>query len=156
MVSFGVTIPLAIAPAQRQDRDLAAKLAAVDKAEATLADARRTATTEYRTAASDVRRLGERLERFRQAVLSPAQQRTDAALASYRGNQATLMAVFGSNLRHGFEDWDALNRPYLLLAVLVAGLLFGMVLTVFITRPARRETRNIQSNSSNSRTSRSK
>ena len=60
-------------------------------------------------------------------------------LAAFFFPIATLMAVFGSDLRHGFEDWDALNRPYLLLAVLAAGLLFGMVLTVFITRPARRE-----------------
>lgn len=77
-------------------------------------------------------------------------------LAAFFFPIATLMAVFGSNLRHGFEDWDRLNSPFLLLAILSAGLLCGMILTVFVTRPAKRESRDTYSISSNSRTKRSK
>src|SRR5207248_1973542 len=39
MVTVGVNIPLAVAPAARQDRETASKLALIDKAEAELAEA---------------------------------------------------------------------------------------------------------------------
>jgi cobalt-zinc-cadmium efflux system outer membrane protein len=94
MVSFGVTIPLPIAPESRQDRDTAAKLARVDQAEAGLEEARRAAAGEYAALSSDERRLAERIERFRAAVLTPLQQRSATTLAAYRGNQATLVMLF--------------------------------------------------------------
>lgn len=94
MVSVGVSIPLTMAPAQRQDREIASKLALTDKAEAALAEATRMATGEYRALASDARRLAERVERYRFSVLVPTQQRTAAALASYSANQIPLMTLF--------------------------------------------------------------
>jgi len=94
MVSFGVSIPLQVAPAERQDRETAAKRALVEKAEAELAEATRTAAAEYRALTSDVQRLQERIERYRSAVLTPSRQRTAAAMAVYRSNQATLVSVF--------------------------------------------------------------
>jgi len=94
MVTVGVSIPLQVAPSQRQDRETAARLALVDKAEADLAEATRAATADYRTLAGDAQRLRQRIERFRTAVMVPAQQRTEAALAAYRSNQGTLTALF--------------------------------------------------------------
>jgi cobalt-zinc-cadmium efflux system outer membrane protein len=94
MVSVGVTIPLQVAPAERQDRETAAKLALVDKAEAELAEATRTATAEYRALTSDEQRLKERIERFRSGVVMPAQQRTAVAMAAYRSNQTPLASLF--------------------------------------------------------------
>lgn len=94
MVSFGVTIPLPVAPAARQDRETAAKLALVEKAEAELEEARRAAAGEYAALASDGERLQRRIERFRQGVLAPLAQRTIATLAAYRSNQATLVMLF--------------------------------------------------------------
>ncbi|MFN3809044.1 MAG: TolC family protein [Roseateles asaccharophilus] len=94
MVSVGISIPLPVARAQRQDRDIAAKLALTDKAEAALAEALRVATGEYRALASDARRLAERAERYRSAVLAPAQQRMAAVLAGYRSNQVPLTTLF--------------------------------------------------------------
>ena len=94
MVSVGVSIPLPIAPAQRQDRETAAKLALVDKAEASLAENLRTAAAEYRTLSSDAQRLAERMQRFQTAVLIPAQQRSAVALAGYRSNQLSLSTLF--------------------------------------------------------------
>lgn len=94
MVSVGVSIPLQVAPGERQDRETAAKLALVDKAEAELAEAMRTAAAEYRALASDAQRMQERIERLRSGVLIPAQQRTTAAMAAYRSNQASLSSLF--------------------------------------------------------------
>ena len=94
LVSFGVSIPLQLAPAQRQDRETAAQLALVEKAEAELAEAVRAATADYRTLAGDAERLQGRIDRYRGAVVAPARQRTDAALAAFRSNQLGLAALF--------------------------------------------------------------
>jgi outer membrane protein TolC len=94
MVSFGVRIPLQVAPAARQDRETAAKLALVEKAEADLAEAQRGAAGEYAALASEAKRLQERADRYRAAVLTPLRQRTEATLASYRANQASLVMLF--------------------------------------------------------------
>jgi outer membrane protein, heavy metal efflux system len=94
LVSFGVSIPLPVAPAARQDRATAAKLAMVDKAEADLAEAQRAAAGDYAALASDVRRLQERIDRYQAAVLTPLKQRTETTLGSYRSNQASLVMLF--------------------------------------------------------------
>ena len=94
MVSFGVSIPLPIAPGERQDREIAAKLALIDKVEADLAEATRAAAAEYRTLGSDAQRLQQRIERYRAGVVIPAGQRTAAATAAYRSNQGSLLALF--------------------------------------------------------------
>lgn len=94
MWSLGVSIPLQVAPSQRQDRETAAKRALVTKAEAELAEASRAALAEYRTMVGDVDRLQQRIERYGSSVLSPAQQRTAAALAAYGANQEPLTALF--------------------------------------------------------------
>lgn len=102
MVSFAVSIPLQVARDQRQDRENASKLALVDKAEADLAEATRAATGEYLVLTSDVQRLRERVDRYRTNVVTPAQQRTAAATAAYRSNQASLMTLFEA--RHAEVD----------------------------------------------------
>jgi len=99
LVSIGVTIPLPVAAAARQDKETASKLALVEKAEADLVEAERTAQAEYRTLAGDVQRLAERIARIRSAVIEPARQRTEVATAAYRSNQASLAMVFEA--RHG-------------------------------------------------------
>lgn len=102
MVSIGVSIPLPVAPGERQDRETAAKLALVEKAEASLEEAIRMATSEYRALFSDAQRLRQRVERYRTGVVVPAQQRTQAALAGYRSNQVPLMTLFEA--RHAEVD----------------------------------------------------
>ena len=102
LVSVGVNIPLPVAPAARQDRESAAKLALVEKAEADLAEAERAATGEYAVLSNDARRLQERVERYRTAALVPLQQRTEATLAAYRSNQASLVGLFEA--RHAELD----------------------------------------------------
>lgn len=94
LMSFGVSIPLPIAPEARQDRETAARQALADKAEADAEEARRAAAGEYAALASDARALQERIARFQAAVLVPLQQRTATTLAAYRGNQASLALLF--------------------------------------------------------------
>ena len=94
MLSVGVSIPLPVAPGARQDRETAARLALAEKAEAELAEAVRSAEGEYRALRSDATRLQERIDRYRDGVLVLSQQRTAAALAAYRSNQASLAMLF--------------------------------------------------------------
>jgi cobalt-zinc-cadmium efflux system outer membrane protein len=102
MVSVGVSIPLPVSPGERQDRETAARLALVGKAEAALEEATRLAAGEYRSWASDSERLAQRVERYKAGVIAPAQQRVQAALAGYRSNQVQLMALFEA--RHAEVD----------------------------------------------------
>ncbi len=102
MVTFGVSIPIPLSPGERQDRDTAAKLALVDKAEADLSEATRAAAAEYRGLLSDVRRLQERIERYRVGVVTPATQRISVAMAAYRSNQTSLVTLFEA--RHAEVD----------------------------------------------------
>jgi outer membrane protein TolC len=102
MVSVGVSIPLQVAPAQRQDRETASKLALVDKAEADLAEATRAAGAEYAALHGDVQRLQQRIDRYRASVVVPARQRIDAATAGYASNQLSLATLFEA--RHAEVD----------------------------------------------------
>lgn len=94
LVSFGASVPLAVAPAERQDREAAARQALVDKAEAELEEVRRAAAGEYASLSSDARRLQERIERFQAGAVTALTQRTAATLAAYRANQASLPMLF--------------------------------------------------------------
>ncbi|SCK33584.1 Outer membrane protein TolC [Variovorax sp. HW608] len=94
MVTVGVSIPLQISPAQRQDRETASKMALVDKAEAALAEGSRAASAEYSAFSSDAERLKQRIVRYRASVVAPALQRTAAATAAYRSNDAPLSSLF--------------------------------------------------------------
>lgn len=102
LVSFGVSIPLPVSPATRQDRETAARLALADKAEAELNEALRAAAGEYRTLAGDAQRLRQRITAYEADVLIPALQRTSAARAAYGATQSTLAVVFEA--RHAELD----------------------------------------------------
>jgi outer membrane protein, heavy metal efflux system len=94
LVSVGVNIPLPIAPAARQDRETAAKLALAEKAEAELAEAQRAAQAEYRQLASDASRLAQRITSIEANVIVPAKQRTMATTAALASNLASLAMTF--------------------------------------------------------------
>ena len=55
-------------------------------------------------------------------------------LAAFFFPIATLTAIFGVNLRTGIEDWDKAHSPALFLVVMAFGLLFGVMLTAFVSR----------------------
>lgn len=102
MVSFGVSIPLPVARAERQDRQVAARVARIETAQGRLEETRRAATADYRSLSSDAARLALRIERLADAAVRPARQRTEAALAGYRSNQGGLGGLFEA--RHAEVD----------------------------------------------------
>jgi hypothetical protein len=55
-------------------------------------------------------------------------------LAAFFFPLATLVAIFGMELRNGLEPWDEKYAPLPMLGILGVGLLLGFVLTLFITR----------------------
>ncbi len=93
MVSFNLSVPLQWDQKNRQDRELAAKLALAEQARAQREELTREHTAEARAMlqewASDV----ERLRRYDSALVPLAGERTKAALAAYRGGAGSLGAV---------------------------------------------------------------
>lgn len=93
MVSIGLSVPLQWDQKDRQDREVAAKLARVGQAHAQLEEATREHTAETREILLEWQSDRDRLKRYDSAFLPLASQRTQAALAAYRGNTAALNAV---------------------------------------------------------------
>jgi len=93
MVSIGLSVPLQIAQGSRQDRDEAAKLALAEQARGQYEDALRMHAAEVRAMVADWRSGLERLSRIETELVPLSEQRTQAALAAYRGNTGTLGAV---------------------------------------------------------------
>lgn len=69
---------------------------------------------------------------------------------------ATLMTIFGANLRHGLEGLDEASGPLPLVAVIVGGLFAGIILTGFVTARAQRPQREIRSKAASLSAKRSK
>jgi hypothetical protein len=103
----------------------------------------------FRDQAYSIERMAELLHEgvkngleFAMARQSEAQSRAahQMTVASHRLNVlaafffpvATLMAIFGANLKHGFEDMPA---PWPIASVLGVGLVCGAILALFISRP---------------------
>jgi outer membrane protein TolC len=93
MVSIGVTVPLQWDQRHRQDRELAARLAAVDQMRAQREETVRTHEAETRTMLQEWQSDRDRLERFDAALIPLSLERTRAATAAYRGNTGTLSSA---------------------------------------------------------------
>lgn len=90
MMSVGVNVPLPWDRANRQDRDVAAKLALADQARAQREDALRTHVAEVQGMLEEWENGRERLALYADSLLPLARERTDAALAAYRGGKGAL------------------------------------------------------------------
>lgn len=93
MVSVGVSVPLPIARAERQDREIAARIAQRDQAREALEDARRRHRSEFNAMRVELTTLRERWRQLDERLLPVARQRVDVTLAAYRGAQQTLGSV---------------------------------------------------------------
>lgn len=93
MVSIGISIPLQWDQRNRQDRELAAKLASVERARAQREEQARMHVAEVRALLQQWRSGRERLLRYDAELLPLAAQRTQAALAAYRGGSTALAGV---------------------------------------------------------------
>ena len=93
MVSFGIAIPLQWDQKNRQDREVAAKLAMAEQAEAQREEMLRAHIAEVRNMLHEWENLKERRVRYSRELLPLAGQRTEAVLTAYRGARSTLSEV---------------------------------------------------------------
>jgi outer membrane protein TolC len=96
MVSVGVSIPLQWDQKNRQDRELAARLAMADQAKAQREEALRAHIAEVRVMLNDWENGRERRARYERELIPLARQRTQAALAAYRGARSGLGDVLSA------------------------------------------------------------
>lgn len=90
MLSVGLSVPLQWDRAQRQDRELAARLALAEQARGERDDALRAHVAETSIMLGDWQTGRERLSRYRVELVPLAAERTIAALAAYRGGKSAL------------------------------------------------------------------
>lgn len=93
MVTVMVSFPLSLWRDQRQDRDIASRLAEVEQARAMQEDARRMREAEVRGWLADFETAGRRIARFEGVLLPLARERAAAADAGYRGGRGELVPV---------------------------------------------------------------
>lgn len=126
MLSLGVSIPLPIARRDRQDRNVAARLAERERTRELLEDARRRHRAQFATLRIEWDTLRERRRQLEASLLPLARQRIDAALAAYAGGQQGLSAVLEARRaevdarlqileleRDAAQRWAALRYTYL-------------------------------------------
>ena len=93
MVSVNLSVPLQWDPKNRQDREVAAKLASVEQMRAEREEATRMRLAEALAMLQEWRSDRERLTRYDASLLPLAAERTRAAIAAYRGGTGPLTAV---------------------------------------------------------------
>jgi outer membrane protein TolC len=93
MVSIGVSIPLQWDQQNRQDREVAAKLAMVEEAQAKYAEMLRRHDAEIRSLLNDWNNGKARVARYRTQLIPLATQRSQASLTAYRTGKADLAST---------------------------------------------------------------
>ena len=96
MVSLGVSVPLQWNPKNRQDRELAAKLALVDEAKERYEDTLRSRDAEARSLLNDWQTGKDRLARHRDDLIPVMRQRAEAMLTAYRTGKSDLAGTLGA------------------------------------------------------------
>jgi outer membrane protein TolC len=96
MVSVGVAIPLQWDQKNRQDRELASRLALADQAEAQREEALRAHVGEVRAQIQEWENGRERRTRYERELVPLARERTQAVLAAYRGGRGSLNDVLAA------------------------------------------------------------
>jgi outer membrane protein TolC len=93
MISVAVSVPLPWDRANRQDREIASKLATADQARAQREDMLRAHVAETRAMLAEWQNGRERRARYERELVPLAGERTATTLAAYRGGKASLMDV---------------------------------------------------------------
>ena len=96
MFTVGVSIPLPWDRANRQDRELAAKLAMAEQAQAMRDEALRKHVAEVRTMLNEWESNRSRIARYEREILPLAKSRSEAALVAYRGGKASRSEVLAA------------------------------------------------------------
>lgn len=92
-VSVSVSVPLQWDQNNRQDREVAAKLATLDQARAEREDMLRAHTAEVRVMIAEWENDRERSARYARELLPLAEERSQATLGAYRGAKASITDV---------------------------------------------------------------
>lgn len=93
MISVNLSVPLQWDQGNRQDRELAAKLALLNQARAERQDMQRARAAELHMMIAEWENDRERSLRYERELVPLAAERTEATLAAYRGAKATLAEV---------------------------------------------------------------
>lgn len=93
MVSLMFQVELPVFKAQRQDRDVAARVASLERARALIDDARRSAEGELRLYLADHTAAQRRVSHHRGALAATMRERAAAATAAYAGGKGSLAEV---------------------------------------------------------------
>ncbi len=93
LISVNVSVPLQWDQPNRQDREVAAKLAMLDETRAEREDMLRAHAAEVRAMIAEWENDRERRTRYEREVLPLATERTQATLAAYRGAKASITDV---------------------------------------------------------------
>jgi len=109
MVSIGLSIPLQINRGQRQDREVAAKMAALAEARANYEDALRTHEAEIRVLLNDWNAGKDRITRLNAELLPAARLRTQAALTAYQTGKGELNSVLAARREEIDAGMQVLN-----------------------------------------------
>lgn len=92
-VFLSLSVPLQWDPKNRQDREVSARLAAVEQLRAERGDATRGHVAETLVMLQEWQSNRQRLERYDASILPLAAERTRAALSAYRGGREGLMPL---------------------------------------------------------------
>ena len=93
MISINFSIPWQLDRGNRQDRELAAKLAIIDQLQAQREEATREHVADVRSWLLQWQSTRDRLVRYDSSIVPLSAERTRAALAAYRGGSGSLSAV---------------------------------------------------------------
>ena len=93
MISLNVSVPLQWDPKNRQDREVASKLAMLDQARAEREDMQRVHVAELRAMIAEWESDRERGARYQRELLPLAAERTEATVGAYRGAKASIIDV---------------------------------------------------------------
>ena len=96
MVSLEISVPLPINSGDRQNRELAAKLAEASQARAQREDMLRQHTADLRTMVDEWQSNRQRRDRYSATIIPLARDRAGAALAAYRGGKMPLSEVLAA------------------------------------------------------------
>ncbi|WP_454727820.1 MULTISPECIES: TolC family protein [Cupriavidus] len=138
MGSLNVSFPVPWDRANRQDREVSAKLAQAQEARAKAEIIRRNTSTMVGTKLAELQRNVERLRRYDETTLPLARAQADAALTAYRANTGSLLAVAEANHRAIDTGLERLTLEAKT-AKLWADLSFLVPLPTAQTEPAMRE-----------------
>ena len=109
MISFGVSVPLQWDQKNRQDRELAAKLALVDEAQAKYEETLQVHDAEVRGLLNEWNNGKLRVARYKGELIPFAKQRTEASLTGYRTGKSDLASALSARRDEVDTRIQALN-----------------------------------------------